>query len=173
MKDCCGALYTSYCHKIVEPFFNDDVNNSTIFLSRNIFNRLYRTYQKETARIEYASKMACWTGANRSATDHDVLLVKFADVFEKTVDNLSIILNLFRSDTCVPKNIEILVYTISRIFHADDVDFQFLHNLIDECLSHLNILTICMEMQHYFLRVCFIVQAWNKVFGVKALGLGH
>ena len=139
MEDGRWALDLGHSFKIIEPLFDEQIHDSSILLPGDIFDRLDWAYQHQACRLESASEVACWTRANGPATDKDVAFTYSTSVSEESVDCVGILENLLSpllsfasSKQC---RIIILINTITRVFHANDVQLQFLDDLLHQGLS--------------------------------------
>lgn len=72
--------------------------------------------------------------------------------------------------TAVASEILMLINSVSGILHANDVNFEFLNDLIHEWLRQRNILAISVKMYHNFFGLAFEEQARNKVFASLLFG---
>ena len=64
----------------------------------------------------------------------------------------------------------LLVYTVARVLHANDVDFELLDDLVHERLRQRYVLTIRVKMEHHFLRLAFEEQTRDEIFTRLLLG---
>lgn len=116
--------------------------------------------------------MTCGPRTDRSSAHENVRLIDFARFSQKPVYRLSIFENLLCSLLrFIPWDrlgIVLLVNTVARILHTNDVDLQLLDHLLHQWLSQSDILSVGVKMNEHLFALSLEIETWHKVLGLVA-----
>lgn len=164
VEDQDGALHLLCNFKIVKPFVQQQIDNSSVVLASDVFHGFDGADEDECAAVvEFARQVARRSRANGSTHNDYVAFRYLALVSKEFVQQLRVAQNLLRSLLLLRVAIGLLVQAVARIFYAHDAKLQLLVDLFHQLLRVADVLSVRVKMKNDIVGSALEKEAWYKV----------